>query len=317
MTEKGVALTLVYDKDEFGKEILLKEGSLQVMMEWERPYMEACIKELQPKGDVLEIGFGLGYSAAAIQKSHPRSHTIIECDSVVLQKAQEWAKKFPNVKIVPGMWQDVLHTLNVFDSIFFDDYSPFSKKDIQQMQQASRRAGITAEEIQELRESVQGTLKQFEGIVFSDEDLHIFGSEMLSRQDIELQDVINFVYSLVVSKNITSTQAENFIAEFKKHSSLRREDSSSANWTEISSELMGDRFITFVELCLDNHMKKGSRLSSFISSTEATKKKEFLEKIISRDDVTFTEKMMHVDVPPNCNYYKGDQALIIVIEKKT
>lgn len=315
MTEKSAAPTLVYGKDKFGKEILLKEGSLQVMMEWERPYMEACIEKLQPKGDVLEIGFGLGYSAAAIQKHHPRSHTIIECDPGVIQKAQEWAKQFSHVKIVSGMWQDVLHTLGTFDSIFFDDYSPFSKKDIQQMQQASQRAGVTVEEIQELRESVQGTLKQFEGIAFSDEDLHIFGAEMLLRQDVELQDVINFVYSLVVSKNITSAQAEKFIAEFKAKSSSRQEEVSTAHLMELSSELMEDRFITFVEACLDSHMKKGSRLSSFISSPEATKKPEFVEKILSRDDVSFTETMMHVDVPPNCDYYKGDQAAIIVIEK--
>ena len=33
----------------------------QVMMEWEKPYMKK-VKNLKPKGDVLEIGFGLGYS---------------------------------------------------------------------------------------------------------------------------------------------------------------------------------------------------------------------------------------------------------------
>ena len=57
-----------YKIDEHGKEILLQDNKNQVMMEWEKPYMEACIDKLQPKGDVLEIGFGMGYSATQIQK---------------------------------------------------------------------------------------------------------------------------------------------------------------------------------------------------------------------------------------------------------
>ena len=39
--------------------------NFQVMMEWEKPYMNKLIKHLEPKGHVLEIGFGLGYSAWA------------------------------------------------------------------------------------------------------------------------------------------------------------------------------------------------------------------------------------------------------------
>ena len=70
-----------YQRDEQGKEVLLKDGKFQVMMEWEKPYMHACIDALKPFGDVLEIGFGLGYSAERIQTYHPKSHTIIEYPS--------------------------------------------------------------------------------------------------------------------------------------------------------------------------------------------------------------------------------------------
>ena len=56
----------------------LEGKPFQVMMAWEKPYMEHLIKKLKPKGDVLEIGFGLGYSASAIQKYNITSHTIIE-----------------------------------------------------------------------------------------------------------------------------------------------------------------------------------------------------------------------------------------------
>ena len=57
-------MKLVYTKDKEGNEILQDEtGAHQVMMEWEKPYMEKCIEYLDPSGSVLEIGFGLGYSA--------------------------------------------------------------------------------------------------------------------------------------------------------------------------------------------------------------------------------------------------------------
>ena len=38
-------MNLSYTTDEYNKEILInKDTKEQVMMEWEKPYMEACIK---------------------------------------------------------------------------------------------------------------------------------------------------------------------------------------------------------------------------------------------------------------------------------
>ena len=72
--------------------------------------------------NVLEIGFGLGYSANRIQSYNPKSHTIIECDKVVLQKLATWAEDKKNVIIVEGKWQEKLPNLGIFDEIFMDDY---------------------------------------------------------------------------------------------------------------------------------------------------------------------------------------------------
>jgi guanidinoacetate N-methyltransferase len=114
---------LHYGKDELGKDILITPDNGQVMMEWERPYMEHCINTLFPSGDVLEIGFGLGYSANQIQKYPIKSHTIIECDTTVLKVAREWANNQPNpVNIIHGTWQNALNILGSFDYIFYDDY---------------------------------------------------------------------------------------------------------------------------------------------------------------------------------------------------
>jgi hypothetical protein len=111
-----------YSKDEYKKDILLDETGYQVMMEWEKPYMEALVQRLEPHGDVLEIGFGLGYSANEIQKYNIKSHTIIEDDPLVIKRLTEWSKEQPHpVNIVKGTWQTALKLQGKFDSIFFDD----------------------------------------------------------------------------------------------------------------------------------------------------------------------------------------------------
>ena len=116
-------MRLQYTTDICGQQILQDEhGIHQVMMEWEHDYMKGCIDKLRPEGDVLEIGFGLGYSASYIQTYDISSHTIIECNPVVLKKLSEWAEDKPKVNIVQGRWEDILQTLNKFDTIFFDDY---------------------------------------------------------------------------------------------------------------------------------------------------------------------------------------------------
>ena len=111
-----------YKTDKYGKEILLQDDKHQVMMEWEKPYMEACIDKLQPKGDVLEIGFGMGYSATQIQKYKPKSHTIIEMNPTVIKRLKKWAKDYDNIIIIEGTWQEKIHNLGTFDEIFFDDF---------------------------------------------------------------------------------------------------------------------------------------------------------------------------------------------------
>ena len=118
-------MNLCYMKDEHNKDILInKTDNEQVMMEWEKPYMEACIKALEPKGDVLEIGFGLGYSARALCNYPIQSYTVIECEPIVWEKVYEFKKDYPHIKInlVKGRWQEMLPTLPTFDTIFFDDF---------------------------------------------------------------------------------------------------------------------------------------------------------------------------------------------------
>jgi hypothetical protein len=93
------------------------------MMEWERPYMEACVDALQitPQDAVLEIGFGCAYSAERIQSFRPKSHVIIECSIPVLERLKAWKKGKNNVVVVEGTWQ-----AKVLPSSFFPLFSPFT-----------------------------------------------------------------------------------------------------------------------------------------------------------------------------------------------
>ena len=129
-------MKLVYTTDIHGKEILQNEkGNHQVMMEWEKPYMQKCIDYLDPVGSVLEIGFGLGYSAKAICfKKNVKKYTIIECSPIVWKKIEEFKTNIleqrSDIKIylVKGRWEDVLSEVGVFDCVFFDDYSGDERK---------------------------------------------------------------------------------------------------------------------------------------------------------------------------------------------
>lgn len=129
-----------FQTDENNDEILLSKNGLQVMMEWEKPYMEASIDMLNPTGYVLEIGFGCGYSATQIMKYKPKSYTVIECDKVVIAKAKEWRKKYPDIEIniLEGMWQERLQTMDIdiYDEIYFDDFPLNIDKNYSQMEMA-------------------------------------------------------------------------------------------------------------------------------------------------------------------------------------
>ena len=122
-------MKLRYVEDLSGNELLEDEDGIhQVMMEWEKPYMEKCIEVLEPSGHVLEIGFGLGYSAKKICSYDIASYTVIECSPVVWEKIEEFkaemsiSKPDLPINVIKGRWQDVLSCAKVYDSIFFDDY---------------------------------------------------------------------------------------------------------------------------------------------------------------------------------------------------
>ena len=119
-------MKLIYTVDEYGKDILQDTSNIhQVMMEWEKPYMEKCMEYVEPRGDVLEIGFGLGYSATKLMTySNISSYTVIECSPEVWPKIDEFILRNSHISIqlIKGRWEDTIHTCGIYDVIFFDDY---------------------------------------------------------------------------------------------------------------------------------------------------------------------------------------------------
>lgn len=317
MTKKTSQQGLQYTKDEFGKEILLKDGSLPVMMEWEKSYVDACIDALKPKGNVLEVGYGLGYSATRIQKFDPQSHTIIECDPVASEKAIEFGRQYPNITIIIDTWQTTLPNLGIYDSIFFDDYVPMSAEDAKQIARNAENYGEVAESTLSLREKIAENLKSYKGIKFSDEALRDFAKQVQNQPNVAMKDVLNFIDNLEQWGNITSKQRAAFQKELSNVARDNPKMTSMAATPWIPKKLFAsDHFISFVQECLNNHMRKGSRLSAYMGMPDSKKNHPEFNKLISRPDVKYSESIIKVTVPSNCPYYKGNEALVMVIEKK-
>lgn len=102
----------------------------EVMMDWETPIMQAKADYVCSNGgNILEVGFGMGISATAIQRHNIESHTICEIHPQILQKLNEWSKDKSNVIILEGDWFTNVHKMNKYDGILFDTHDdPNDKK---------------------------------------------------------------------------------------------------------------------------------------------------------------------------------------------
>ena len=96
-----------------------------IMEDWQVPIMQAMAKVATAgHGDVLEIGFGRGVGSDFIQAGGVRSHSIIECNESVIARFEHWRQKYvdQDIRLVPGLWQNVIDSLGLFDGIFFHTY---------------------------------------------------------------------------------------------------------------------------------------------------------------------------------------------------
>ena len=106
----------------FNNKIVDTDCGIEVMMDWESPIMEKSAEFIcHNKGDILEIGFGMGICANYIQAQGVNSHTIVEIHPQIIDKLKVWAEDKPNVTIVEGDWNSI-EGLSSYDGIFIDTY---------------------------------------------------------------------------------------------------------------------------------------------------------------------------------------------------
>lgn len=113
----------------------LKIGGHPVMEDWETGYMDALAEIASSNGGaVLELGYGMGLSSAAIQSRGVDAHYVIECHPDVIERCLTSfrpAIQASRMHILSGFWQDITPRLRSesFDGILFDTY-PLNEEEI-------------------------------------------------------------------------------------------------------------------------------------------------------------------------------------------
>jgi guanidinoacetate N-methyltransferase len=97
-----------------------------VMEDWEIPYMKK-LAEIATRngGAILEIGFGLGISAGFIQKAQISTHTIIEANHDVAERARVFCNQASHpTNVLEGLCEEVIETIadDSLDGILYDAY---------------------------------------------------------------------------------------------------------------------------------------------------------------------------------------------------
>lgn len=317
--QKEPMCAMEYAVDSFGKEILLKDGKFQVMMEWEKPYMHACIDALKPFGDVLEIGFGCGYSATHMQSYALKSHTIIEYHPVVAKKAREWAKQYPNVTIIEDTWQNALPSLGVFDAIFFDDYPLESEEQMKKWENSKDQSKALLQKTNQLIQEVEKSFPFLNELVYSDADLQELITHFFQDSAASVKHLSQFLSELHNRNQITGAQVAQVALQLKGRGIVLPEVNQEERVVSHSLDSSGpyERVLLFLSQVLNHHMRIGSRFSCFLNSS-ASKYEDprFVDTIICNPLVDYTEELIDIEVPSNCNYYVDRQALVMTITKR-
>lgn len=266
-------------------------------MEWENSYIDALIEGLHPVGKVLEIGF-LAYSSKRIQSFHPKHHTILESDSEIAAKASDWAKGNPAISVIQGRWEEALPKLGVFDAIFFNDFKPSIEEEKAQCREVG---SLVVEKGKKIVSQIKEEIPQLVKFRYSNSELEEFLGQVGKSQSAQLSI---FIHELLENGQISEEQYEHLVHQYHLEKKGRK---------CIEKE---DPIMRFLKLCLKKHMHKGSRFSCFCAHPLSKyEDPEFFETIITSPHFSYQEKLISVEVPKSCQYYKYKEALVMVVEK--
>jgi hypothetical protein len=270
-------------------------------MAWEKPYLEALIDHLRPFGNVLEVGFALGYASDRIQTFNLKSHTIIEPNFKIAQEAIKWASGNPNITIIEDRWENALPKLGIFDAIFFNDFNcELASENLKSFETGD----LIVKSGRDLIANVKKTFPHITTISYSDSDLEEFFKNI---GEFRPNHMATFLDELLKNGQISKSQYEKTMAQY----ALKK---SEGVMNLPSKEI--DPILAFLKICLKDHMRKASRFSCFTNDpTSRFENPEFFDLIITDPHLDYQENYIDLEIP-SCSYYKKKEAIIITIEKQ-
>lgn len=272
--------------------------NIEAIQEWEKQYTHALIDNLKPTGDVLQIGFDLGHAANHIQSFHPKTHTIIESDPLLLIEAKKWAAKHPHVSIVEGKWEKALHHLGSFDAIFFNEVS--SKAHGEFLKKLSPKTATQCSTTSKsLLEKVQRRFQEIKR-KFSDGEIDEFYKQI---GQFNLHELPTFLKNLKENGNISEKQFENALKKFHV-------EKASLGGQKEEGDI--DPLIHFLEIAMKKHLHKGGRVTAFSAHLNSNYEDPiFFDRIATNSNFSYHEKVVKIKIPG----VDGEEALVILIHK--
>ena len=95
--------------------------------------IKQCVKDLceryQPQR-VLEVGFGLGFTATQFQECGIQKHVIVEAHPQMAEKAREWREEHPtkDIEIIEEFFQDYQYNEKDYDLIYDDRFEMINRE---------------------------------------------------------------------------------------------------------------------------------------------------------------------------------------------
>ncbi|MBS0653646.1 MAG: hypothetical protein JSR39_09025 [Verrucomicrobia bacterium] len=262
---------------------------------WEEKAVGELVAMLHPAGDVLEIHFTSGIAAKLIQELRPKSHTIIEPDQALAKRAAS----DPKATVIQKPWQEGLHQLGTFDAILLG-------RDLRDVQCSVSKehhglATMALGKEKQLHQLIEKQLPELSQIKYSDEDLEAF---CLQMEQGHRKDLPRFLHQLKQKGQITEAQYE------KVHAAHRLPKEASAP-IPVRIDQSSDLIFKVLSVCLDKHMRKGSRFVCFLNESNY-ENPSFFDGVITNPFVNYQEKWIKAASSAGAE----EAVLAMVVEKQ-
>lgn len=270
-------------------------------MQWEKPYIKELITAIAPHGRVLQVGFGDGFASECLREHPLVEHVIIEKDLAHVALANGFAAKHPKTHVIDQPWQKALASCGSFDVIYFHDAL---LKDVSVLKHSQEQGKLVLNQGKKALAFAHEAFPDLKKKKYSTQDLEEFYHNIGRKYP---EDTGRFLAELYHDHQISHEMYHDFS---KKHHIPLYVAPMKAEPKEIEEGFV------FLQEALKHAMKPGSRFTMFcLDPTSRYEDPEFFDAIITNPHINYKESYIDVQVPSECNYYNGHQALIMVVEK--